>query len=101
MRKKHKELELKPSNLKLPPVGSYYPLSPALKTFESIQKDSSSKKGTKAKSNFFGVAERFKDPKMTKSKSLINIPGPAQYQLNYEWEGKKDSKIKEKNKKNL
>lgn len=94
-------MELKQLTYKLPAVGSYNPLSPALKTFESIQKDSLSKKGAKAKSNFFGVAERFKDPKMTKSKSLVNFPGPSQYQLNYEWNGKNDSKNKEKNKKNL
>ncbi len=102
MRKKHKDLEGKQSPTKVPPVGVYNPLSPILKTFESIEKENSAKKGSKGKSNFFGVAERFKDPKMTKSKSLVNIPGPAHYQVNYEWEGKKDPKpSKEKEKKHI
>lgn len=40
--------------------------------------------------------------KNTKSRSYVNIPGPGNYQVIYEWEGKKDPKsTKEKEKKNL
>jgi len=65
---------------------------PVDKTFASIFKENEKKKGNgKAKSSFFGLSERFKDPKKMKSKSYVNIPGPGNYNVLIEWQGKEES----------
>ena len=37
------------------------------------------------------MEDRFKDPKKNKSKSYVNIPGPGNYNVLIEWEGKIES----------
>lgn len=89
-RQKHKE-EKKSSTQKFPTVGSYDPL-PMDMTFARILKENEKKKGNgKAKTHFFGNSDRFKDPKKIKSKSYVNIPGPGNYNVLIEWEGKVES----------
>ncbi len=62
-------------------------------TFARIFKENDKNKGNggKSKNHSFGLGDRFKDPKNSKSKSYVNIPGPGNYNLLIEWEGKVDS----------
>lgn len=97
-RGKHKEENNKKKNEKFPTALSYDPLS-LDNTFARISKENEKKKGnSKAKTHFFGLQDRFQDPKKFKSKSHVNIPGPGAYNVLIEWEGKEEPK-KDKEKK--
>lgn len=43
----------------------------------------------KSSVRYLGTEERFKDMKKTKSKMVLNVPGPGQYPMIPKWPGKK------------
>ena len=82
-----------------PDQGTYNPLPINMSTFARLYKENDGKtKNSRARSNYFGKVERFGNIKTKKSKSF-SVPGPGFYNVLYEWQGKKEKKEKNGEKK--
>ncbi|CAD8060988.1 unnamed protein product [Paramecium sonneborni] len=90
---KHKEQAKKRGKSALPDVGSYNPEPLSFTTFNKLQVNS--KKKEKVDKHTFGTDTRFKDPKKSKSKQIL-LPGPGQYPMIVQWQGKEQDKSKAK-----
>ncbi|CAD8139487.1 unnamed protein product [Paramecium pentaurelia] len=90
---KHQEQAKKRGKSALPDVGSYNPEPLSFTTFNKLQVNT--KKKERVDKHTFGTDERFKDPKKSKSKQSL-LPGPGQYPLIVQWQGKEQDKSKAK-----
>ena len=96
-REKHKSLEKKKKS-DFPDVGKYNPFPQAYKTFgyalfvndEEKKRNGNRKSAGPGRTNGFGTDTRFKDIKTTKSKEILNVPGPGMYDLVAYWQGKEE-----------
>ena len=84
-------------------LGSYNPVPTTYDTFWKTFNVFSEKKKKKEKgppSKLFGLEARFPDPKKTKIKNKLNVPGPGNYDMIAQWAGKERAKSKGEDKKN-
>ncbi|CAD8139398.1 unnamed protein product [Paramecium octaurelia] len=90
---KHNDQAKKRGKSALPDVGSYNPEPVSFTTFNKLQ--GNAKKKERVDKHTFGTDVRFKDPKKSKSKQGL-LPGPGQYPMIVQWQGKEQDKSKAK-----